>query len=144
MSDAPWQLDASAEANATLQFAWNYMTDVSNWDDPPAEFTLEGPFADGSRGSTRMPGQEPRQWVLRDIRPLDSYTVEFPLPGATFSTVWTFEAIDARRTRLTQRLALEGENAAAYAADTQAAFGPTLAPGMRRIAAAIERAAAVA
>ena len=40
--------------------AWGYMADVRNWDDPPAEFELDGPFEAGSRGITRMPGQEAR------------------------------------------------------------------------------------
>ena len=49
----------AVETNASPAFAWNYWTDVANWDDPPAEFELDGLFATGSRGATRLPGQEP-------------------------------------------------------------------------------------
>jgi hypothetical protein len=46
-------------------------------------------------------------------------------------------------TRLTQRIQLRGENAAALVTQVQAAFAESLAPGMRRIAAAMETAAAL-
>jgi hypothetical protein len=39
-------------------------------------------------------------------------------------------------------MVLRGENAGAFVADVQLAFTPNIAPGMARIAAAMERAAA--
>ena len=62
MNDVAWEIAHSVDANASPAFAWTYMTNIANWDDPPAEFELDGPFAVGSRGTTRMPGQEPRHW----------------------------------------------------------------------------------
>ena len=119
--------------------AWAFMSNVSNWTDPPAEFILDGPFADGSRGATVMPGQPEREWHLRDVRPPETYTVVGDLGGATLSCIWTFEPIGAASTRLTQRLVLEGEKAGEFRDPIEAAFGPNLAPGMARIAALIER-----
>src|SRR5438034_8259249 len=65
MSDEAWELTQSVETDASLAFAWNYWTNVANWDDPPAKFELDGPFAAGSHGTTRLPGQERLHWLLR-------------------------------------------------------------------------------
>ena len=142
MSDPAWEIEHSVETTVSLGFVWGYITDIENCDDPPATFKLEGPFANGSRGTTEMPGQEPRHWQLRDVHPMEGYTVEFPLERATLSSVWSFEALPSGGTRLTQRMVLRGENAGAFLADVQLAFTPNIAPGMARIAAAMERAAA--
>jgi hypothetical protein len=144
MNDVAWEIEHSVETSAGLAFAWTYMTNVANWDDPPAEFELRGPFAEGSSGSTRMPGQETLHWQLRDIHPMECYTVEGRLGRATLWSVWRFDRVSTGGTRLTQRMVLKGEDAKLYVADVQAAFAPNLAPGMNRIAAAIGRAAAQA
>ena len=58
MRHAPlWECERSVEVDVPVAFAWAHMTDIRNWNDPPAEFTLDGPFVDGSRGSTQMPGR---------------------------------------------------------------------------------------
>ena len=106
----------------------------------PAEFKLAGPFATGSRGTTLVPGQEPRHWKIREVRAGESYTVEFPLDGATMSFEWKFEGVADGGTRLTQRVMLAGKNAAAYLEQVRPAFTASLAPGMEKIAAAIGRA----
>ena len=137
--DPLWELEHSVETKADLPFAWAYLSNVANWDDPPAEFALKGPFADGARGTTKMPGQPTREWNLRDVRPPETYTVAGDLGGATLSCIWTFEPAGEGRARLTQRLVLDGEKAAEYREPVEAAFAPNLAPGMARIAAAIER-----
>jgi hypothetical protein len=46
MSSAPaWECQRSVDVDVPVSFAWQWMTDVRNWSDPPAEFTLDGPFA---------------------------------------------------------------------------------------------------
>src|ERR1700747_3057262 len=111
-----------------------------NWDDPPARFVLDGPFADGSRGVTPMPGQPPRHWSLRDVIPMSSYTIEVPLDGAVMYFRWRFAALGDGRTRLTQQIVLEGENAAPYSPLVQQSFAVSLKPGMERIAASMDAA----
>ena len=140
MRDAAWEIEHSVNAAATPEFAWTYMTDVKNWDDPPAEFKLHGAFESGTVGTTEMPGQTPRQWRLKDVIPRTSYTMEISLPEATISCKWVFSELPGRQTRLTQHISLEGEKASSYAQDVQQAFGPGLAPGMNRIATAISKA----
>jgi hypothetical protein len=57
---------------------------------------------------------------------------------------WRFDGLADGGTRLTQHIVLKGENAAAYVAQVQPAFTSSLAAGMNRIAAAMERAEASA
>jgi hypothetical protein len=140
MSETSWEMSHSVEVRASPRFAWAYMTNVANWDDPPATFELDGPFTAGAQGLTRMPGQEPRQWRIADCQPPESYVMETALDGAGMAFEWRFEGW-GEGTRLTQRVMLRGENAGAYLVQVREIFGATLAPGMARIAAAMDRAA---
>ena len=142
MNKHVWQLEHSVETDASPGFAWSYLTEVTNWSDPPAEFALDGPFATGSHGMTRMPGREPVTWHIGDVQAGRSYTIETELPGATLSFRWSFDAVSDRRTRLTQRLVLAGSNAAAYVSEMERSFGANLQAGMEKIAATIATAAA--
>ena len=143
MTNSPaWECQHSVDCDAPVSFAWQYMTDVSNWSDPPAEFLLDGPFATGSRGTTRMPGQPPAAWVIRALDPGKSYTIEGGsfLDRAVMLFHWRFDALPGGRTRLTQRMELRGDNAVTYIDEIRAGFEPNLAPGMRRVAENIVRA----
>jgi len=137
MSEVALQMEFSIEADVSPKFAWHFRTDVANWNDPPASFALEGPFETGSRGTTVLPGQEPLHWLIREVRPFESFVVEMQLDRATLSFEWRFDGLSARRTRLSQRIELTGENAAAYVEQVKAGFGPNLADGMTRAAAEI-------
>ena len=48
MNDPAFQVEHSVEAPVSPSFAWDWRTDIGNWDDPPAQFQLEGPFAGGA------------------------------------------------------------------------------------------------
>ena len=122
-------------------FVWAWRTDITTWDNPPARFELEGPFVTGAEGKTILPGQPPLRWFLRDVQPNALFAIEMPLDCAAVFFEWRFQAIDDRRTRLTQRIGVAGENAAAYADQVRAGFGATLVDGMARLARAIEDAA---
>ena len=56
MNSIAYELEYSVEAEVSLSFAWNWRTDIQNWDDPPAQFRLDGAFACGSWGTTLLPG----------------------------------------------------------------------------------------
>ena len=135
-----WKTEHSEETAATLAFSWTYMTDVKNWDDPPATFQLHGPFTNGSLGATEIPGQPARQWHLQDVRPHDSYTIVIALEGADLSCKWLVQKLAHDRTRLTQQVTLQGKSASLYQEDVQRTFAATLAPGMSRIATVIGKA----
>lgn len=134
-SEAVWACERSVDAEVPVSFAWQFMTDVRNWNDPPAAFTLEGPFVAGTRGTTRMPGQGDRSWVIADVDPGRAYTIQASIAESAWMVVrWQFEPVSERRTKLTQRLELCGEQSAAFINEIRAAFEPNLEPGMRRIA----------
>jgi hypothetical protein len=140
MKNIAYQLEESVEAEVSPSFAWSWRTDIKNWDDPPAQFQLDGPFASGSWGTTLLPGQDPLRWHIREVRPGSAFVIEMPLDRAVLSFEWFFDAVSNRRTRITQRIVLWGDNALAYANHVQASFGSTLPDGMKRIADAMVRA----
>ena len=136
-----WECQRSVDVEVPVSFAWAYMTDIRNWNDPPAVFDLEGPFVEGTRGTTRMPGRPLAAWTIRDVEPGRAYTIE---GGSFFERAvllfhWRFDPLSERTARLTQRCELLGENAAAYVDEIKSAFEPNLEPGMRRIARTMER-----
>jgi len=131
-----WECQCAVDADVPASFAWQFMTNVGNWKDPPAEFTLDGPFVSGARGTTRMPGQPAISWIISHVEAGRSYTIEGSelFERACLRVQWRFDALAERHTRLTQRMELVGDNAAAYVEDISAAFEPNLEPGMKRIA----------
>src|SRR5262249_52808248 len=137
MTNIACQLQHSIEVEVSCSFAWTWRTNVANWDDPPAQFQLDGGFASGSWGTTRIPGQEPIRWRLREVRPEQSFVIGMSLDRAILTFEWIFEPMAQHRTRITQRIILSGDNATAYADQVRAGFGSTLDEGMRRIADAL-------
>jgi hypothetical protein len=140
MTTPTWEIAHSVETNASPTFAWNFWTNVANWDDPPAKFELDGPFAKGSRGTTRLPGQEPLNWFIQEVTPPHAATIEMSLGGASLSFQWRFEGLPDGRTRLTQRIVLAGEKAALYLSQVKAAFTANLPGGMNKMATAMANA----
>ena len=135
MSEPAWACQCAVEVNVPLRFAWAFLTNVANWVDPPAEFELDGPFAPGTRGTTRMPGQPARSWIITDVQPESLFTTEMLLEeGASFFAIRWLNALPDSRTLWTQRVELRGENAATYIDGCRAGFEATLEPGMKRIA----------
>jgi hypothetical protein len=86
-----------------------------------------------------MPGQEPMQWLIREVRPGRSWLQEMELPGALFVIQMHFDEIGEGRTRITQRLSLEGAGADKLLEGIRI-FETTTPDGLKRIAAVIEEA----
>ena len=143
MNSAPtWTCQRSVDVDVAVPFAWHFMTDVRNWNDPPAEFALDGRFATGARGTTSMPGRPPVHWTIEMVDLGRAYTLRTSLSDAVSMLFhWQFEPLSAGTTRMTQRLELCGENAADYINDVRAAFESNLEPGMQRIARLMQEAA---
>ena|SRR5215203_5260306 len=139
---AAWECQRSVDVAVPVSFAWAYMTDVRNWNDPPAEFALEGPFVEGTRGTTQMPGRPLVFWRIRDVEPGRGYTIEGILERGGLFVHWRFDPLSERTARLTQRMELHGEHAPAYVDEIQSLFEPNMEPGMRRIAQMMEGAKA--
>jgi hypothetical protein len=136
--DAAWEFEHSVECDALRDFCWSYWTNIANWDDPPAKFRLEGPFEDGSRITTELPGQTLVS-VIRDVRAGRAATIEVNLPNAAFCFYWSFEDLEAERTLISQRLVLSGEDAAIFL-DQAKVMGETGPEGVKKLVAAMERA----
>jgi len=132
--DVALVLEHAVEAGVSLAFAWKFRTDVANWNDPPARFEIDGPFLDGTRGRTFMPGQEPLIWWIRRVVTERSFVIEMRLEDAVLHSEWHFDRVAEHATRLTQRLVLAGRNAAAYVEQVHAGFSANLAAGMEKIA----------
>lgn len=143
MSEGACVLEHSVEADVSATFAWKFWTDITNWDDPPAQFTLDSAFADGARGRTMLPGEPVRDWTIRDVRAGRSATIQMELDGATLAFEWRFDPLDENRTNLTQRVVLSGEKASVYMEQVRAAFESNLPAGMKRIASAMVTAQAI-
>ena len=141
MAKPAWEFQYSVETGARPEFVWQYWTNAANWQDlePGAEFELDGPFAPGTRGITKVQGQEPRHWFIQAVDPGRSWTQEMPLPEASFIVRMQFEGLVTGGTRITQRLWLEGERAESFL-DGVRIFETTTPDGLKRIAAIIEEA----
>jgi hypothetical protein len=131
-------LEHSVDARVPLAFAWRQRTDVRTWHDPPAQFRLPTPFADGAVGKTVVPGEPPVTWTIRNVLEQQAFTVEIALDDAVVAFEWRFEELGPSLTRLTQRVWLSGASAAAYEDGIRGAFGPTLEPGITRVAKSLE------
>jgi hypothetical protein len=136
--DAVWEFEHSVECNAPRDFCWSYWTNIANWDDPPAKFHLEGPFEDGSRIKTELPGQNLVSEIL-DVRVGHAATIKLDLPSAVFFFYWGFEDLKGGRTLISQRLMLSGEGAAIFV-DQAKMMGETAPEGVGKLVAAMERA----
>jgi hypothetical protein len=138
MTSVVWEMTHSEDADADVEFVWKYWSDVGNWDDPPATFELEGAFAAGARGWTRIPGQATIAWFVREVTPGEGATIEIPADGAAMCFSWRFESVGVGRTRITQHVSLRGEKAENYLGFAKT-FEANLPAGMTKLAAAIEK-----
>ena len=139
---AAWEMTHSVETDGAPDVAWKYWTNIENWIDPPAEFELHGPFVEGARGVTRIPGQPLMHWIIRDMQSPETATIETQLDGASLSFEWRFAGLADGRTRLTQHVELWGANAGVYVAQLDSILRVTLPEGMKKIADRMAAAAA--
>jgi len=141
MSTRSWEFQYSVDAAASREFAWQFWTNIANWRElePGVQFEMDGPFAPGVHGRTKMPGQEPMPWLIREVDPGRSWRQEMELPDALFVIQMQFEDVGGGRTRITQRLWLEGAGAHKLL-DGIRIFETTTPDGLKRIASVIEAA----
>ena len=142
----PWELKHSVIANATRQTVWEFVSNIDNLarveGDAVESMTLDGPFQAGTRGTTKMRGQEPTHWRLAEVEPPERATYEMELPGAVVRFAWTYEELTDGRTRLSQHIVLEGPGAEAYVPFMEQSFAPNAGQGMERLAEEVARYAA--
>jgi hypothetical protein len=137
MANSAWEITHSVETSASPAFAWKYWTTASNWADPPAEFELQGPCETGSRGVTRFSDQPPIEWLLQKVCPPSAATIAMPLAQAVLYFEWQFDDLRDGRTRISQRITLEGENSQVCRSQLASALAANLPDGMNKIARAM-------
>ena len=141
-----WELKHSVIANANRQTVWEFISNIDNLarieGDAVESMTLDGPYQAGSKGTTKMRGQEPIHWQLADVAPPRRSVTEMELTGAVVRFNWTYEELPDGRTRLSQHIVLEGPGAEAYVAFMEEHIAGNLPQGMQRLAEEVARYAA--
>jgi hypothetical protein len=141
-----WELRHSVVANANHQTVWEFVSNIDNLarieGDAVESMTLDGPFHTGTRGATKMRGQEPMHWRLAEVEPPARATYEMELSGAVIRFIWTYEELSDVRTRLTQQIVLEGPGAGAYIPYMEEHFVGNIPEGMDKLAEEVARYAA--
>jgi hypothetical protein len=119
MKNPAWQFEHSAVADVPRWFAWEFWSDLSNWERVQGEgvesIRLEVPFVAGTIGVIKMAEQDLQPWVISRFEAGRSATIETALQGAIFSIETHFEALDPGRTLISQRMTLDGDRADQHA-----------------------------
>ena len=121
------------------EVAWRFWSNVENWArvDPGVEFVkLDGPFAAGTKGTTKPVGQGPTEWQLIEVDPERRATIDITLPGAVVRFQWVFAETSDGGTRMTQTISVTGERAEEYR-QGMTGLEENVPAGMQRIADAI-------
>src|SRR6516225_8199499 len=102
----PWELRHSVIANAPRQTVWEFVSNIDNLarveGDAVESMTLDGPFQTGTRGTTKMRGQDARHWRLVEVAPPQRATYQIDLTAAVIQFIWIYEEGGDGRTRLNQ------------------------------------------
>jgi hypothetical protein len=137
-----WNFKHTVESRVNRDFAWQFWTDVDNWllDGSVESVHLDGPFASGTKGSTRPRGQNPIEWQLAEVDDRSRAIIEVVLQGARIACTWSFADVPGGGVKLTQQVDLEGDRAADYVEGLkELEHGIPL--GMKKLAEEMERAA---
>ena len=138
-----WKFEYSVECEAPRDFAWRFWTHVENWklDSDVDSVQLDGPFAAGSRGATKVRNGDSVDWYIVEVRDGSHAVIELPVTGAVLTMAWTFEDSAGSGTRITQQMRLVGEQAGAYEETIGRQMEEGMPQGMRKLAAEIVKAA---
>ncbi|HVS05606.1 MAG TPA: SRPBCC family protein [Candidatus Dormibacteraeota bacterium] len=118
-----WTYEHSIETGASPESIWPLYADVPawpRWDQGLEWVTLNGPFAGGSTGNLKVPGQDPLPFKVLEVRPLQSFSDETYIPGLAIRFDHFLEPTNTGKTRITHRVIITGP-----AADEA---GPNLGP----------------
>ena len=142
----PWELKHSVIADAHRQTVWEFVSHIDNLarveGDAVESMTLDGPFQAGTRGTTKMRGQEPTHWRLVEVQPPERSVSEVELADAVVRFTWTYEELTDGRTRLSQHIVLEGPGAEAYVPFMEEQFVGNIPKGMEKLAEEVAKYAA--
>jgi uncharacterized protein YndB with AHSA1/START domain len=133
-------------AEAPRHTVWEFVSHIDNLarvEGAAVEsMTLDGPFQAGTKGTTKMRGQEPTRWRLVEVKPPERVIYEMELTEAVLHFTWTYEELADGRTRLSQHITLEGPGAESYVPILEQSLAPNVGKGMEKLAAEIAKYAA--
>jgi len=138
MNDVLWEFNHSVECGAPREFAWKYWTNPENWDDPPARFEFDGPFAAGTKLKTLLPGLT-LESLIESVEPGYGATILLAYAKATISFRWRFAEVASEMARISQRIELSGTNDASVV-EQAVVLERTVPAGMQKIKQRIEAA----
>src|SRR5262249_40356162 len=110
--------------------------------DAVESMTLDGPFQAGTRGTTKMRGQEPTHWRLVEVQPPERAVSEVELVEAVVRFTWTYEELRDGRWRLGQHIVLWWAGGWGYVPVVEEYLAPNVGKGAERLAEEIARYAA--
>jgi hypothetical protein len=141
ITESAWSFEHSVNCAVSVEFAWQFWTDVQNWtlDSEIESVELSGPFTQGTLGATSSRSSGLIQWQIAEIGE-GRAVIEFPLAGAMGRCVWSFEDF-AGHTRITQAWTLQGAQAANYVESVAPGLETGIPAGMRKLCRAMEDAA---
>jgi hypothetical protein len=142
----PWELRHSVIADAHRQTVWEFVSNIDNLarveGNAVESMTLDGPFQAGTKGATKMRGQQPTHWRLVEVKPPERVIYEMELTEAVIHFIWTYEELADGRTRLSQHIPLEGPGAESYIPIMEQNLAPNVGKGMEKLAEEIGKYAA--
>ena len=142
----PWEWKHSVMAEAPRHTVWEFVSHIDNLarveGDAVESMTLDGPFQAGTKGTTKMRGQEPTRWRLVEVKPPERAIYEMELTEAVVHFTWTYEELADGRTRLSQHITLGGPGAESYVPIMEQNFAPNVGKGMGKLAEEIAKYAA--
>ena len=106
-----WTYEHSIETDASPESIWPLYSDVPawpRWDQGLEWVTLSGPFAAGSTGSLKVPGQDPLPFKVLDVRPREGFSDETYIPGLAIRFDHSLEVTATGKTRITHRVIITG------------------------------------
>ena len=110
-----WTVEHSLLTRASPEAIRRLFEDVAGWPEwnAGAEWVeLDGPFAAGTTGRMKVPGQDPLDFRLIWVGP-DGFEDETPIPGAAVvvRVRHTIESLDGGRARIVYRATIDGPGA---------------------------------
>jgi len=137
-----WVFEHAIDCGVSIQFAWNFWTNVSNWVlDPDVDsIEIQGEFAAGTNGVTHSRSSGKINWRITEVVQPCKAVIEFPAPGAVARFLWTFEDVDGR-TRISQQVSLSGEQVAMYVDKFSTGLRAGIPAGMLKLCEAMQAAA---
>jgi hypothetical protein len=106
-----WTYEHSIETDASPESIWPLYAEVPSWPrwDQGLEWvTLNGPFAAGSTGSLKVPGQDPLPFKVLDVRPRVGFSDETYILGLAIRFDHSLELTARGKTLITHRVIISG------------------------------------